>query len=112
MTMEQYLGEVIRQLSDLFVSGLYSLQEDTAEQIAMLSEDGERLGMHQAGRELAAISSFLKEKRHRMEYSMEPVLEAAERLHRYLEACREKISCDLAAWSMGRGKEEELEKGE
>ncbi len=112
MTMEQYLGEVIRQLSDLFVSGLYSLQEDTAEQIAMLSEDGERLGMHQAGRELAAISSFLKEKRHRMEYSMEPVLEAAERLHRYLEACREKISCDLAAWSMGRGKEEEQEKGE
>lgn len=101
-TMEQYRREALGQLSDLFFGGLYSVREEMTEQIALLSEDGERLGLHQAGREFAAISGLLREKRHQMDFSMEPVLEAAGRLDRYLEACREKISCDLAACSMGR----------
>lgn len=101
-TMEQYRREALGQLSDLFFGGLYSVREEMTEQMALLSEDGERLGLHQAGREFAAISRLLREKRHQMDFSMEPVLEAAGRLDRYLEACGEKISCDLAACSMGR----------
>lgn len=95
-TMEQYRKEAMCQLSDLFVSGISSIQEDTICQLAVLSEDGERLGLHRAGAEFGRICGLLERKRHQMDFSLEPVLEAEIRLYKYLTACREKISCDLA----------------
>lgn len=99
-TMEQYRREAVRQLSDLFVGGLYSVQEETLTPLSALSEDGERLGLHQAGADFGKIAALLKEKRHRMEFSPEPVLETMERLDAYLQACGEKLAFDTALLSM------------
>lgn len=95
-TMEQYRREAMRQLTDLFVSGISSVQEDSLRQLAALSEDGERLGLHRAGAGLGRICGLLERKRHQMEFSLEPVLEAEIRLYKYLMACRKKLSCDMA----------------
>lgn len=95
-TMEQYQREAMSQLSDLFVSGISSVQEDTMHRLSVLSEDGERLGLHHAGAEFGQISGLLERKRHQMEFSLEPVLEAEIRLYQYLMACRKKLSCDMA----------------
>ncbi len=95
-TMEQYQKEAMSQLSDLFVSGISSVQEDTMHRLSVLSEDGERLGLHHAGVEFGQISGLLERKRHQMEFSLEPVLEAEIRLYQYLMACRKKLSCDMA----------------
>lgn len=104
-SMKQYLKEVEEQMSDLFVSGLYSAGEDQEEQTARLSEDGECLGLHGAGKELADMSRCLGEKRHRMDFSLTPILEAAGRLDVYLQACQEKLSCDLALCAMREAQE-------
>lgn len=98
--LSQYLGEASRQLSDLFTSGLFSVQEETLTQLSHFAEDGERLGLHQAGADFARIAELLREKRHQMEFSPEPVLDAMGRLDAYLQACREKLSCDMALLSM------------
>lgn len=99
-TMDQYVREAAKQLSDLFVSGLYSLQEETISQLSVVSEDGERLGLHQAGVEFACIAGLLKEKRHRMEFSPEPVIHAIANLSAYISACLEKLSYDAALLAM------------
>lgn len=99
-TMFQYHREASHQLSDLFASGLFSVQEETLSQLSLLAEEGERLGLHQAGADFARIAELLKGKRHQMEFSPEPVLEAMERLDAYLQACREKLSYDTAFLSM------------
>lgn len=107
-TMEQYCREAAGLLSDLFVSGLYSLQEETLTQLSELSEDGERLGLHGAGTDFNRIAELMKGKRHRMEFSPEPVLEAMERLNDYLLACREKLSFDRALLSMQEQEERKV----
>ena len=99
-TMAQYLRESGKQISDLFVTGLYSIQEQTISQLSALSEDGERLGLHRAGAEFACIAGLLKEKRHRMEFLPEPVIHALARLNAYLSACFEKLSYDAALLAM------------
>ena len=99
-TMDQYLRESAKQLSDLFVSGLYSLQEETISQLSVFSEDGERLGLHRAGAEFACIAGLLKEKRHRMEFSPEPIIQALAKLNTYINACLEKLSYDAALFAM------------
>lgn len=99
-TMSRYHKEAVHLLSDLFASGLFSIQEETLTQLSHLAEDGERLGLHQAGADFARIAELLGEKRHQMEFSPEPVLEAMGRLDAYLQACREKLSCDTALLSM------------
>lgn len=99
-TMEQYRKEAAGQLSDLFVRGLYSLQDETLEELSVLSEEGERLGLHQAGTDFGRIAALMKGKRHQMEFSPEPVLDAMEHLDRCLQAYKEKLSCDMAFLSM------------
>lgn len=102
-TMEQYRREVLSNLSDLFFSGISSVQEDTVHQLSSLSEDGERLGLHRAGAELGRISGLLERKRHQTEFSAEPVLEAERRLYRCLTAYKKKLSCDTALLCCCRG---------
>lgn len=102
-TMEQYRREVLSNLSDLFFSGISSVQEDTVHQLSSLSEDGERLGLHRAGAELGRISGLLERKRHQTEFSSEPVLEAERRLYRCLTAYKKKLSCDTALLCCCRG---------
>ncbi|MBD5483786.1 MAG: hypothetical protein HDR15_14920 [Lachnospiraceae bacterium] len=99
-TMDQYVRESAKQLSDLFVSGLYSVQEETISQLSVVSEEGERLGLHRAGAEFACIAGLLKEKRHRMEFSPEPVIHALANLSDYIGACLEKLSYDTARLAM------------
>ncbi len=94
--MERYQNEAVRQLSDLFVSGFSSVQEDTLHQLSVLSEDGERLGLHRAADEFGSIRRVLERKRHQIEFSPEPVLESEIRLYKYFAACRKKLSCDMA----------------
>lgn len=95
-TMEQYRREAMQLLSDLFVSGVSSIQKDTLHQLSALAQDGERLGLHHAGAEFGRISGLLEGKRHQMEFSLEPVMEAEIRLYKYLMACGKKLSCDMA----------------
>lgn len=95
-SMEQYRKEAVRQLSDLFLSGLYSAQGDPVDRLKMLSEDAERMGLHYAGTKFSQIYQALEEKRHQMEFSPDPVLKAAGELEAYLEKCREKLVYDMA----------------
>lgn len=95
-TMEQYRREAMQLLTDLFVSGASSIQEDALLQLFALAQDGERLGLHHAGAEFGRISRHLEGQRHQMEFSLEPVLEAEIRLYQYLMACGKKLSCDMA----------------
>ena len=99
-SMGQYVQEVENCLLDVFYSGLNSLQEEILSSLISLAEDGERLGLHQAGGDLSHIAGLLKEKRHQMEFSPKPVLEAMEELTVYLEACKEKLFCDMALLAM------------
>ena len=99
-TMEQYLGEAQRQLADVFVTGLDSVPDEMAQRLSACGEEGEALGLHQAGKELGLIGRLLGERRHQMEFSPEPVIEAMERFSRYLAACREKLSFDQALGAM------------
>lgn len=109
-SMEQYRREVARQLSDLFVSGLYSVQEDTIARLSGFSSEGERMGLHYAGAAFARIGSSLEERRHQMEYAPEPVIRELRTLEAYLQACRKKLSYDLAMLSMRTASDQESEK--
>lgn len=98
--MEQYRQEAVRTLSDLLASGLSSVREDVLFALAMLAEDGRRLGLSLAGEEFSAVGEMLGSRRHRMEFTSEPVADAMERLDRYLTACGEKLSFDRARYGM------------
>lgn len=95
-TFSLYLKEAMGQLTDLFVSGLSSVWDDTIEQLSVFADDSEELGLHKAGKEFSNISGLLKEKRHHMEFNHEPVIKAMGRLNDYLLACREKADYDKA----------------
>ncbi len=111
LVMEQYLKEAERQMADVFVSGLYSVSDEMATRLLECAKEGERLGLHGAGRELGLMGKLLLEKRHQMEFSPEPVVEAMCRLERYLLACREKLAYDQALAAMwGRNTLPHLEK--
>ncbi len=103
--MEQYLKEAKRHLADLFVSGIASVGEELAERILACSREGEELGLHRAGEALAGIGDLLHAKRHQMEFSAEPLLEAWEGLERYFRVCEEKVSRDRAYLGLGEGTE-------
>ena len=100
--MKQYLQEAERSLLDIFYCGMDSFSEEILSGLLSLAEDGERLGLHQAGSCFSRIAELLKGKRHRMEFSPEPVIEAMEELSGYIRACREKLSYDMAACVMKR----------
>lgn len=102
-SMEQYFGEVKGLLEDLFVSGLSSVQEETLRQCKRLSEEGEQMGLHRAGRELSAVYRSLEGRRHRMEFSPEPVPELLGRLQVYMGGCRERLLRDKALRCMADG---------
>ena len=95
-TMEQYRQEAVRTLSDLLASGLSSVQEDILSALSLLAEDGRRLGLSLAGEEFSTIGEMLGNRRHQMDFRPEPVVDAMERLSRYLRACGEKLSFDRA----------------
>jgi len=98
--MERYRREAAGQLSDLFVSGLYSVQENTAARLLELSENGEQMGLHSAGAIFARIRKALEEQRHQTEYMPGPILHEAQKLDAYLNACRKKLSFDMALLAM------------
>lgn len=95
-SMERYRKEAVRQLSDLFISGLSSVQGDRTGRLSELAEEGERMGLHYAGAKLADIHKALEAGRHQMEFAPEPVLQAMGELDAYLRACREKLAYDQA----------------
>lgn len=99
-TFSDFCRQAMDQLSDLMVSGLFSVQEDTLRQLGRLGDEAEELGLHGAAGELETITDLLKGKRHQMEFSPEKTIEAMGRLNRYLLACREKISYDMAGLAM------------
>lgn len=99
-SMEQYRREAAEQLSDLFVSGLYSVQEHTIDRLSELSSEGERMGLHYAGAAFDRIGRELEKRRHQMEDSPEPALREMRELEHYLQACRKKLSCDMALLTM------------
>lgn len=95
-TFSLYLKEALGQMSDLFVSGLSSVWDDTIQRLSAFAEDSEGLGLHEAGKEFSNICRLLKEKRHNMEFNPEPVIKAMARLNEYLLACRKKADYDKA----------------
>lgn len=96
-SMKQYLQEAERSLLDVFYCGMDSFSEEILSGLLSLAEDGERLGLHQAASYFSRIAELLQGKRHRMEFSPEPVIETIEELSDYIRACREKLSYDMAA---------------
>lgn len=109
-TMRKYLAETSELLADLFSGGLLSAEEETVSRLLRFSEDGERLGLHLTGEELSRIRACLEEKRHRTDFSPEPVLTAMGRMDRYLSACTEKLSFDRALHTMNEEEENKAEK--
>ncbi len=92
--LSRYVDETFGLLTDLFTGGLLSGSDERGTALRQLCEVGERLGLHQAAEELRQIEGYLQQKRHCMEFSPEPMVEAIARLWRYLTACREKLSYD------------------
>ncbi len=107
-SMEQYQNEAAGMLEDLFSAGLFSLGEEMLLALSHLAKDGESMGLHQAGEEFAFIRQQLEEKKHQVDFSPEGILDSMGRLHRYLQACQEKISYDRAYGAM----KEEINKPE
>ena len=91
---EQYEKEAFSQVNDLFVSGLYSVLDTTIDSLRTLSEEGEQLGLHTAGKEFQEIKKLLQEKRHNMEFTPKQVVERMAYLEQYLSICQKKISID------------------
>lgn len=89
-----YVEETRGVLADLLASGLSSAGEETLSALRQLREDGERLGLQQAAGELRQVVQYLEERRHRMDFSPEPAVDAMRRLWRYLTACRKKLLYD------------------
>lgn len=103
--LSHYVEEAFSLLSDLFTSGLASASPETVSALQQLSEDGERMGLDLAARELGRLNGLLQEKRHRMEFSPEPAADVMERLWRYLTVCREKLFYDEAVCGLRGGSE-------
>lgn len=102
-SMEQYFGEAKGLLEDLFVSGLSSVREETLRQCRRLSEEGEQMGLHRAGSDLQAVYQYFEGRRHRMEFSPEPVPEILAGLEVYISACRRRLLRDKALRCLGDG---------
>ena len=109
-TMEQYRQEAARTMSDLLVSGLASVQEEVLSAMSLLAEDGRRLGLTFAGDELSDLREMLENRRHQTDFRPEPVMDAMTRLIRYLLACRQKLSYDMARLAMEP--EDDVDSGE
>lgn len=105
-TFSGFCREVKGQLLDLHSSGLYSVWEEGISRMALMGEEAERLGLHGAGKELSCIAKILEQKRHQMEFSPKPAVEAMGRLVRYLAVCEEKTALDRALLAMREPSEE------
>lgn len=99
-TMEQYRREAVKTLSDLFASGLSSVQEDILSALSLLAEDGRQLGLSFAAEEFTTIHDLLAGRRHGTNFRPETVIGAMGRIDRYLKACEEKLSFDRARSAM------------
>ncbi len=102
-SMEGYCRQVRGLVEDLFISGLVSLTEETLSWLERLSREGEQMGLHQAGLELMQIHRILTGRRHQMEFSPEPAVEALSRLAAYLDACQERLLRDKALVALQGG---------
>lgn len=100
-TMEQYRQEAVKTLSDLFASGLSSVQEDVLSALSLLAEDGRQLGLSFAAGEFTAIHDLLAGRRHGTSFQPEEAIDAVGQIGRYLKACEEKLSFDRARSAMG-----------
>ena len=98
--MAQYIREGRRLLTDLFVSGLSSVPEEALEMLSALAREGERLGLHRAGKDFTALEQLLSAKRHEMAFSPEPVIRLMEYLDQYMTICQNKLSYDNACQHM------------
>ena len=106
-TLEQCLLEMRRTMSDLFQSGLSSVQEETLSQLCLLARECEEMGLHRAGEELWRLAKELEAKRHRTEFDPEPALAAWMQLMEYLKISLERTALDgaLAGMRCETGKE-------
>lgn len=98
--MEQYRQEAVKTLSDLFASGLSSVQEDVLSALSLLAEDGRQLGLSFAAEEFTVIHDLLAGRRHGTSFQRSAVIDAIGRISRYLKACEEKLSFDRARSAM------------
>ena len=94
-------------MSDLFQSGLSSVQEETLSQLCLLARECEEMGLHRAGEELWRLAKELEAKRHRTEFDPEPALAAWMQLMEYLKISLERTALDgaLAGMRCETGKE-------
>ena len=99
-TLEQLLLELRQLLTDLFQSGLSSVQEGSLSELHRLEKESEELGLHGASEGLAALGRDLEGKRHRMEYDPEAGIEIWGKLMEYVRTCLKKASYDQALLSM------------
>ena len=99
-TLEQLLLELRQLLTDLFQSGLSSVQEGSLSELHRLEKESEELGLHGASEGLAALGRDLEGKRHRMKYDPEAGIEIWGKLMEYVRTCLKKASHDQALLSM------------
>ena len=99
-TLEQLLLELRQLLTDLFQSGLSSVQEGSLSELHRLEKESEELGLHGASEGLAALGRDLEGKRHRMKYDPEAGIEIWGKLMEYVRTCLKKASYDQALLSM------------
>lgn len=106
-SMEQYFREAQGLLTDMFISGLYSLQEETLSQCRRLAREGEMMGLHQGSQNLTEIYKLLEGRRHQMDFSPEPVIEGLGRFEAYIRICRERLLRDKALVCLEQERDED-----
>ena len=97
---EQCLRDIRGLLSDLFQSGLQSVQPELLEHMSVLENESGAPGLDLAKEELGVLGTALEEKRHRGALAAEPVLASWARLAEYVKLGMKKTELDLAAAHM------------
>ena len=97
---EQCLQEIRVTLSDLFQSGLRSVQPETLSQMYSMEREAAGLGLHLAGEELSRLRGQLESQRHQIKSDPEPVIGIWVRLMEYLTLGLQRTQMDLAMAGM------------
>ena len=97
---EQCLQEIRVTLSDLFQSGLRSVQPETLSQMYSMEREAAGLGLHLAGEELSRLRGQLESQRHQIKSDPEPVIGIWVRLMKYLTLGLQRTQMDLAMAGM------------
>ena len=109
---EQCLYEIREGLTDLFQSGIRSVQPETLSQMHSMEREAGDLGLHLAGEELSHLRGQLESQRHKVKADPEPAIGIWIRLMEYITLGLRKTQMDLAMAGMrenSRGGEEPYE---